>query len=117
MLQERMIQAALELEVAEFFERFKYSQDFSGWFSPLKRNGHHRERTISTPFGSLEVKVPRVSDTPKKFESNLVKKYKRRSEGLDCLFGFIFQTLQTALFNGFKIRFCKRRSFAALQTF
>lgn len=86
---QRIIQQALETEVSEFLERGKYAktsaEDFRGY-----RNGHHQTRTISTSFGSLEVKVPRVSDSKKKFESNLVKKYKRRSEGLDCLFPNLF---------------------------
>lgn len=86
---QQMIQQALEMEVEEFLERGKYektsSENFRGY-----RNGHHQERTISTSFGSLAVKVPRVSDARRKFTSNLVKKYKRRSEGLDCLFPNLF---------------------------
>lgn len=86
---QQMIQQALEMEVAEFLTRGKYAktaaEDFRGY-----RNGHHKQRTISTSFGSLEVKVPRVSDNAEQFQSNLVKKYKRRSEGLDCLFPNLF---------------------------
>lgn len=86
---QQMIQQALEMEVAEFLERGKYAKtsaaDFRGY-----RNGHHKQRTISTSFGSLEVKVPRVSEAKQKYASNLVKKYKRRSEGLDCLFPKLF---------------------------
>jgi len=86
---QQMIQQALEMEVAEFLERGKYAktaaEDFRGY-----RNGHHKERTISTSFGSLEVKVPRVSDNAEAFQSQLVKAYKRRSEGLDCLFPNLF---------------------------
>jgi len=86
---QRIIQEALELEVSEFLERGRHAktnpEDFRGY-----RNGHHKERTISTSFGSLEVKVPRVSNAAQKFESNLVKPYKRRSEGLDCLFPNLF---------------------------
>lgn len=86
---QRIIQEALEFEVLEFLERGKHAktnpEDFRGY-----RNGHHKERTISTSFGSLEVKVPRVSDNREAFESNLVKPYKRRSEGLDCLFPNLF---------------------------
>ncbi len=86
---QRIIQEALEIEVAEFLERGKYAktsaEDFRGY-----RNGHHQKRTISTSFGSLEVRVPRVSDNAEKFDSQLVKKYKRRSEGLDCLFPNLF---------------------------
>lgn len=79
---QQMIQAALEMEVTEFLERGKYAkteaEDCRGY-----RNGHHQKRPIATSFGSLVVKVPRVSDSPEKFESNLVKKYKRGSEGVD----------------------------------
>jgi transposase-like protein len=86
---QRMIQEALEMEVSEFLERGKYAktvkEEFRGY-----RNGHHQKRTISTSFGSLEVKVPRVSDSSQTFQSNLVRKYKRRSEGLDCLFPNLF---------------------------
>ena len=86
---QRIIQEALELEVSEFVERGRYDktnpEDFRGY-----RNGHHPQRTISTSFGSLEVKVPRVSDNGETYQSQLVKPYKKRSEGLDCLFPNLF---------------------------
>ncbi len=86
---QRIIQEALELEVTEFLDRGKYDKtdpaDFRGY-----RNGHHQPRIISTSFGSLEVKVPRVSDNGESFQSEIVKPYKRRSEGLDCLFPNLF---------------------------
>lgn len=86
---QRMIQAALEMEVAEFLQRAKYDKtvedDFRGY-----RNGHHKTRTVSTAVGSLAVKVPRVSDNAEKFESKLVKPYQRRSEGLNNLFPKLF---------------------------
>jgi putative transposase len=86
---QRIIQSALEAEVSEFLERSKYdkseAENFRGY-----RNGHHRQRTISRAFGGLKVQVPRVSDSPQVYESNLVKKYNRRSEALDCLFPQLF---------------------------
>jgi transposase-like protein len=86
---QRIIQEALELEVEEFLERGRPAKtnpaDFRGY-----RNGHHQERTIATSFGSLSVKVPRVSDNREAFQSQLVKPYKRRSESLDCLFPNLF---------------------------
>ena len=86
---QRMIQAALEMEVEEFLQRAKYDKtaqtEFRGY-----RNGHHKERTVSTAVGGLEVRVPRVSDNQEPFESNLVKPYKRRSEGLNNLFPKLF---------------------------
>ncbi len=86
---QRMIQAALEMEVEEFLQRAKYDKtdasDFRGY-----RNGHHKERTVSTAVGGLEVRVPRVADNAEPFRSHLVKPYKRRSEGLDTLFPQLF---------------------------
>lgn len=45
---------------------------------------------MATAVGGLVVKVPRVSDNPEAYQSRLVKPYKRRSEGLDCLFPKLF---------------------------
>lgn len=65
---QRMIQAALELEVEEFLQRARYdkssaTEEFRGY-----RNGHHKERVVSTAVGGLEVKVPRVCDNAEKFQ-------------------------------------------------
>ena len=47
---QRIIQTALEAEVTEFLERSKYdkteAENFRGY-----RNGHHRERVVSTAVG------------------------------------------------------------------
>jgi transposase-like protein len=86
---QRMIQAALELEVSEFLQRAKYDKTSQSEFRGY-RNGHHRERVVSTAVGGLTVKVPRVSDNRQKYESKLVKPYKRRSEGLNNLFPKLF---------------------------
>ena len=86
---QRMIQAALELEVEEFLQRAKYDksnvEEFRGY-----RNGHHRERVVSTAVGGLTVKVPRISDNAEKFKSKLVEPYQRRSQGLNNLFPKLF---------------------------
>lgn len=90
---QRMIQGALEAEVTEFLqrmpgERSSEAEGFRGY-----RNGHHRERRVSTEVGTLRVRVPRVSDVPGEaggFRSRLVRPYKRRSEGLDTLFPKLF---------------------------
>jgi transposase-like protein len=86
---QRMIQGALDLEVDEFLQRLKYDKtevaNFTGY-----RNGYQREREVATTVGGLKVRVPRVSDNAEPFESQLVKKYKRRSQGLDYLFPNLF---------------------------
>ena len=86
---QRMIQAALELEVDEFLQRAKGEKTAKDEFRGY-RNGHHHERTVSTAVGGLAVKVPRISDNSEKFNSKLVKPYKRRSEGLNNLFPKLF---------------------------
>lgn len=84
---QRMIQAALRAEVSEFLQRLpgEKAAEFRGY-----RNGYHKERTVSTAVGGLRVKVPRVSDNSEKFQSRMIKPYKRRSEGLDLLFPKLF---------------------------
>ncbi|MFV0389493.1 MAG: IS256 family transposase [Pyrinomonadaceae bacterium] len=86
---QRMIQAALEMEVEEFLERAKYEKTSENEFRGY-RNGHHRKRVVSTAVGGMHVRVPRVSDNPQPYESKLVKPYKRRSEGLNNLFPKLF---------------------------
>ncbi|HRH46776.1 MAG TPA: IS256 family transposase [Pyrinomonadaceae bacterium] len=86
---QRMIQAALEMEVEEFLQRAKYDKTSQSEFRGY-RNGHHKSRTVSTAVGGLRVKVPRVSDNPEKFKSKLVEPYQRRSQGLNNLFPKLF---------------------------
>lgn len=90
---QRMIQGALEIEVTEFLgrlpgEKSERAEGFRGY-----RNGHHRERRITTAVGALAVRQPRVSEVPPEageYRSGLLRPYKRRSEGLDALFPRLF---------------------------
>lgn len=90
---QRMIQGALEMEVTEFLgrlsgEKSERAEGFRGY-----RNGHHKERQITTAVGALLVRQPRISDVPPEageYRSQLVRPYKRRSEGLDSLFPRLF---------------------------
>jgi len=76
-----MLQAVLEEEVDTFLGRLRYkrSGEHRGY-----RNGHLPERTIGVGMGSVEVRVPRVSDVPEEvsedgFHSEIVASYQRRS--------------------------------------
>lgn len=90
---QRMIQGALEAEVTEFLgrlsgEKSERAEGFRGY-----RNGYHRERRVTTAVGALTVRQPRVSDVPGEagaYRSQLIRPYKRRSEGLDSLFPKLF---------------------------
>ncbi|MGH9425537.1 MAG: IS256 family transposase, partial [Terriglobia bacterium] len=90
---QRMIEGALEAEVTEFLgrmpgEKSDVAEGFRGY-----RNGHHAERKLTTAVGALTIRQPRVSDVPGeagKYKSQLIRPYKRRSEGLDVLFPKLF---------------------------
>ena len=90
---QRMIQGALEMEVTEFLGRLPNEKSIETEGFRGYRNGYHQERQITTAVGALAVRQPRVSDVPEdagKYESKLVRRYKRRSEGLDALFPRLF---------------------------
>lgn len=88
-----MLQAALDHEVKEFLGRSAYERagapaEFRGY-----RNGSHTQRSVTVGSGSVEVKVPRVSDTPpeqQQFESQIIKPYQKRSRTLSELFPKLF---------------------------
>jgi transposase-like protein len=90
---QRMIQGALEAEVTEFLQRLPFQKSTEGEGFRGYRNGHHPERKITTAAGALTVRQPRVSDVPEEagqYRSQLIRPYKRRSEGLDILFPKLF---------------------------
>lgn len=90
---QRMLSAAVAEEVTEYLrrghrERSEKAEGFRGY-----RNGSLPERKIATSVGTLVIKQPRISDIPdgqEKFQSGLIKPYKRRSAGLDNLFPKLF---------------------------
>lgn len=88
-----MLQAALEREVEEFlgrraYERTDAPEEFRGY-----RNGYHKERGVTVGSGQIEVRVPRVSDTPARhepFESKIISPYQKRSCAVNELFPKLF---------------------------
>lgn len=90
---QRMIQGALEAEVTEFLQRLPFEKSVEAEGFRGYRNGYHRERKITTAAGAITVRQPRVSDVPEEagqYRSQLIRPYKRRSEGLDVLFPKLF---------------------------
>ena len=57
----KMLQQALENEVAEYLEKHSHVEDELG-HKIVVRNGYNPERTIVTGIGQFEVKAPRVDD-------------------------------------------------------
>src|SRR6266487_1827051 len=80
----RMLQVALELEVAEYVERFRDARDERGW-AQVVRNGPAREREVTLGSGTVAVRAPRVNDRRvldgerQRFSSRILPPYVRRS--------------------------------------
>ena len=82
----RMLQAAIENEIAEYIERFKDERDLRDR-RLVVRNGSLPEREIVTGIGLLRVKQPRIYDKRegKAFTSNILPRYMRRVPSIDAL--------------------------------
>jgi len=82
----RMLQEAIEMEVAEYIEAHKALRDETGR-RLVVRNGHMPEREVQTGAGPLPVKKPRVDDRREgqRFTSRILPPYLRRSPTIDAL--------------------------------
>jgi putative transposase len=81
----QMLVKALELEVAEYIEAHREERDEAG-HALVVRNGHARERKVTTGAGTMPVKAPRVNDRRvsaegerQRFSSRILPAYMRRS--------------------------------------
>jgi transposase-like protein len=74
-----MIQRILEEEVEELLGRVK-SQRLAPDAPTGYRNGHGRERELSTSFGTIAVRRPRVRNTQDHFESRVLPLFKKRTQ-------------------------------------
>lgn len=83
---QRMLQSAIELEVADYIDEHQTQLDEAG-LRLVVRNGHQRERKILTGAGAVRVKKPRVHDRRQghHFVSTILPKYLRRSPSIDAL--------------------------------
>jgi transposase-like protein len=92
---QQMLQAALDIEVQEFLDRYAQRRDAKG-NRQVVRNGHKPARKILTGAGPLEIQQPRVRDnTPNKEErvqltSAILPPYLRRSKSLDELIPWLY---------------------------
>jgi putative transposase len=82
----RMLQTALEAEVADYITRHADLVDGNG-HRLVVRNGHHGEREVLTGAGSLAVQQPRANDKrpDHRFTSNILPPYMRKSPKLEAL--------------------------------
>ncbi len=76
---QKFIQRILEEEITERLGR-GHSERRSGVDSEGYRNGHGKPRKLSTSFGTITVKRPRVRGLMERFESRILPLFKRRTE-------------------------------------
>ena len=82
----QMLAKALELEVAEYIDRFQDVRDEVG-HRLVVRNGRYPERKVVTGIGQIQVHQPRVHDRRKgkHFTSTILPAYMRRAPSIDTL--------------------------------
>jgi len=92
----RMLQAALDVEVEEFVQRFEDIRDEAGR-RQIVRNGSLPEREILTGAGPLEIRQPRVRDLrgagheeSVRFTSTILPRYLRRAKSVDELIPWLY---------------------------
>jgi putative transposase len=78
----KMLKDALEAEVEDFLGRGRYerTEEYRGF-----RNGFGKKRKVVVGSGTLELQAPRVRDALVPFESDVLHKYQRQSEGVKSL--------------------------------
>lgn len=83
---QQMLAKALELEVAEYIERFQDIRDEAG-LRLVVRNGRSPQRKVATGIGQIQVHQPRVHDRRKgkHFTSTILPAYMRRAPSIDTL--------------------------------
>ena len=79
-----MIEAALQLEVAEYIDRLRGERDGRG-HALVVRNGRARERKVTLGAGTIRLRAPRVNDRrpEQHFSSKILPSYMRRSPSID----------------------------------
>ena len=81
---QRMLQAALEAEVAAYLQKYQQARDKAG-HALVVRNGHAKERTIACGAGEVKVRAPRVHDrrAGQRFSSKILPAYMRKTPQLE----------------------------------
>lgn len=82
----RMLQVALDMEVATYIEQCKEQVDANG-HRQVVRNGHHVPREVVTGVGPLPIRQPRIHDRrpDQHFTSAILPPYLRRTPSIDAL--------------------------------
>ncbi len=90
---QKMLTAAIEIEMNEFIEKYKELQTEENK-KRIVRNGHLPSRKIQTGIGEIQVSIPRSRDRSTdgsiRFESNLIPKYMKRTASIDVLLPLLY---------------------------
>src|SRR3989475_3875524 len=92
---QRMIAAALQIEVDDYLARFRDERDAAG-HARVVRNGTARARPVLTGVGPLTIAAPRVNDrrvldgVRQKFTSAIVPPYVRRSPRVESVLPLLY---------------------------
>ena len=83
---QKMLQKAIEWEVSEYLLKNEKAKDEEGYRLVVK-NGWRKPRNLQTGIGDIEIEQPRVNDKRegRKFVSNIIPKYARRSPSIEAL--------------------------------
>lgn len=75
----KLLSVILEQEVVDFLGRGRYERtgEFNGY-----RNGYGKRRKVAIGSGTMELRAPRVRDTLEPFDSQILRKYQRQSDGV-----------------------------------
>ncbi len=87
----RMLEAALQTEVAEYLTRHAALRDDRG-HALVVRNGKGRARSVTLGSGTVEVAAPRVHDRRpgEKFVSKILPPYLRKSPKVESLLPLLY---------------------------
>src|SRR5690606_2351597 len=93
----RMLQAAIEEEVADYVALHSDRRDDEGR-RLVVRNGHHPERNIQTGIGPIAVKKPKVNDKRVdddtgeriRFHSSIIPPYLKRTKSVEDLVPWLY---------------------------
>jgi putative transposase len=92
---QRMIAAALQIEVDEYLARYRGERDAAG-HALVVRNGRARHRPVLTGVGPVTITAPRVNDrrvvagTRQKFTSAILPPYVRRSPRVENVLPLLY---------------------------
>ena len=87
----RLLQAAIENEIAEYIERCTHIKDDKG-HRMVVRNGKLPERSLVTGVGPLKIRQPRIHDKREgeSFTSSILPRYMRRVPTIDKLLPVLY---------------------------